>query len=124
MTRGERGGQVKRGLLAPISMEPRHGAIVIGAKAWRQDPWRQAPCHIIAMSAGSWRQKAWRHAVISWRRRLWRQDKGPFFEIFPRGAYLRESFEKRAKNKKDGDGNEYCNPSTRRVLPDKEAGIG
>jgi hypothetical protein len=35
-------------------------------------------------------------------RRLWRQDKGPFLEIFPPGAYLRESFKKRAKNKKVG----------------------
>jgi hypothetical protein len=49
---------------------------------------------------GSWRQWPWCHVVISWRRRPWRQDKGLFFEIFPQGAYLRESFEKRAKNKK------------------------
>jgi hypothetical protein len=40
------------------------------------------------------------NAVISWRRRLWRQDKGLFFEIFPPKAYLRESFEKMAKKQK------------------------
>jgi hypothetical protein len=51
----------------------------------------------------SWRQLPWRHAVLHWHRRPWRQDKGLFFEIFPSGAYLRESFEKGLKNKKDAN---------------------
>jgi hypothetical protein len=32
--------------------------------------------------------------------RGWRQALGPFFKIFPSGAYLRKSFEKRAKKTK------------------------
>jgi hypothetical protein len=48
----------------------------------------------------SWHQLPWRHAVLPWRRRPWRQDNGLFFEIFPPGAYLRESFEKKAKKRR------------------------
>jgi hypothetical protein len=58
----------------------------------------------VATSTTSWRQERWRHAVIFWRHRQWRQAEGPFFEIFPPRAYLRESFEKGPKNKKDGWG--------------------
>jgi hypothetical protein len=49
----------------------------------------------VATSDGSWRQETWRHDVIAWR-----QAEGLFFEIFPSGAYLRESFKKRAKKQK------------------------
>jgi hypothetical protein len=40
------------------------------------------------------------HDIISWRQRLWRQEQGPFFEIFWPEIYLRESFEKKTKKQK------------------------
>jgi hypothetical protein len=42
--------------------------------------------------------------VLPWRQRGWRQALGPFSEIFSSGAYLRKSFEKRAKKQKKKDG--------------------
>jgi hypothetical protein len=38
--------------------------------------------------------------VLPWRQREWRQALGPFSEIFPSWAYLKKSFEKRAKKPK------------------------
>lgn len=46
---------------------------------------------------GSRRHRLWRRGVYAWR---WRQAQGPFSEMFPPRAYLWESFEKKAKNKK------------------------
>jgi hypothetical protein len=82
------------------------GAKIRGAKAWRQDitdlgakPTRHVDPRV-ATSDASWRQDTWRHDVVAWRHGPWRQAEGPFFEIFPSGAYLRESFKKRAKKQK------------------------
>jgi hypothetical protein len=40
--------------------------------------------------------------MVAWRQREWRQAQGLFSEIFPSRAYLRKSFEKGLKSKKDG----------------------
>jgi hypothetical protein len=79
--------------LAPWILAPRLGAMLHGTKLRHVDSRG-------ATSDASWRQDTWRHDVVAWRHGPWRQDEGPFFEIFPSGAYLRESFKKRAKKQK------------------------
>jgi hypothetical protein len=82
-------------------LAPRLGAMLHGTKLRHVDSRG-------ATSDASWRQDTWRHDVVAWRPGPWRQDEGPFFEIFPSGAYLRESFKKRAKKTKKAHYKRAC----------------